>query len=126
LSNLLNVGATSTDPTTTWNGAIYYNTTSNDFRGYKNNAWGALGGGYWTTTSTNDIYNTNSGNVAIGTTTSTAKLTVSNGSIFQGPPNNPIEIGALDLPGGARTVYVSGNYAYVGCDDSKFYIIDIS
>jgi len=126
LSNLLNVGTTSTDPTTTWNGAIYYNTTSNDFRGYKNNAWGALGGGYWTTTSTNDIYNTNSGNVIIGTTTSTAKLTVSNGSIAQNP-FNPQLVGSVGTGSNPVSVYVSGRYAYVvNWYSSTLQIFDVS
>ena len=61
------------------NGVIYYDSTENKFKCYQNGAWvdciGAGGGGYWAASGTN-IYNTNSGNVGIGTTSPNAKLEV--------------------------------------------------
>ena len=65
VSGLLNVGRLTVDPGSAENGAIYYNTTDNAFRGYRNDAWTNLGIG-WATSSAN-LYNTNSGNVGIGT-----------------------------------------------------------
>ena len=59
------MGRLTVDPGSAENGAIYYNTTDNAFRGYRNDAWTNLGIG-WATSSAN-LYNTNSGNVGIGT-----------------------------------------------------------
>jgi len=51
------------------NGVIYYDSTTNKFKCYENGAWvDCIGGGHWAATDTN-IYNTNTGNVGIGTTT---------------------------------------------------------
>jgi hypothetical protein len=80
ISNLLNVGQLTIDPVAgAQNGSIYYNTVSNAFRGYANGAWSVLGGVGWAASST-DIYNTNSGNVGIGTTAPSGKLDVYNSS----------------------------------------------
>ncbi|MBI5147972.1 MAG: prepilin-type N-terminal cleavage/methylation domain-containing protein [Parcubacteria group bacterium] len=65
LSNLLYLGSIGSDPAGS-DGAVYYNTASNVFRGYRNGSWQLLGG--WNASSA-DIYNANSGNVGIGTTT---------------------------------------------------------
>ncbi|MFH1838438.1 MAG: hypothetical protein ABH808_03020, partial [Candidatus Kuenenbacteria bacterium] len=78
------------------------------------------------------LTNTAGGNIGIGTTTPSAKLTISDGSLFQGSPTNPLVVGGttLSLPGGARSVYVSGKYAYIGFYNTGgtdvFRIIDIS
>jgi hypothetical protein len=73
--------STAGDPTGV-NGMLYYNTASNKFRVYEGSAWkdmvcGSGGGGGWTASGAN-IYNSNTGNVGIGTTNPTSKLTVGN------------------------------------------------
>jgi hypothetical protein len=69
------------------NGVIYYDSTVNKFRCYENGAWtdciGAGGGGYWAA-SGNNIYNTNTGNVGIGTTTPVQKLHVEGNTYISG------------------------------------------
>ena len=79
LGGLLRLGLLTSHPTGT-NGAIYYNTTDNKFYGYQNNEWKELGSGggasFWLA-SGNNIYNTNTGNVGIGTMEPGAKLEVS-------------------------------------------------
>jgi hypothetical protein len=62
------------------NGVIYYDSTENKFKCYQNGAWvdcigAGGGGGYWAASGAN-IYNTNTGNVGIGTTAPNAKLEV--------------------------------------------------
>ncbi len=74
LSGVLNLGTAASDPAGQ-NGSIYYNTASSTFRGYKNGAWSELGSALWASFG-NNIYNTNSGNVGIGTTTPGAALEV--------------------------------------------------
>ena len=61
------------------NGVIYYDASLNKFRCYQNGAWvDCITSGYWTA-SGNNIYNTNSGNVGIGTTAPQNRLHVSGG-----------------------------------------------
>ena len=92
LSNLLNLGVISSDPSGI-DGSIYYNSTSKSFRGKANGTWGDLGSSLWLATSTN-MYSNVAGNVGIGTTNPGAKL---------------------DVNGIAKATQVnSGNY----CDDS--------
>ena len=45
IGGLLGVGSYASDPGGAANGDIYYNTTSNAFKGYASGAWSALGGG---------------------------------------------------------------------------------
>jgi type II secretory pathway pseudopilin PulG len=74
-SNLLNLGQLANDPSSdVQNGSIYYNTASSTFRGYKNNAWGNIGGDLWTASSTAIYYNT--GNIGIGIASPAQKLDV--------------------------------------------------
>lgn len=95
LSGVLNLGVMPVDPPIAQNGAIYYNTASGTFRGYQNNAWSNIGSGPWTV-SGNNVYNTNTGNVGIGTVAPSQKLeiagnlrlptsTASQGVIMAGP-----------------------------------------
>ncbi len=60
------------------NGVMHYDSVSNKFRCYQNGAWvdcigAGAGGGHWMALG-DDIYNTNTGNVGIGATSTGAKL----------------------------------------------------
>ncbi len=81
VGGLLRLGLYTSHPTGT-NGNLYYNTSDHKFYGYQNNEWKELGGGagFWLA-SGDDIYNTNTGNVGIGTTSPGQKLDVSGGNI---------------------------------------------
>jgi hypothetical protein len=79
INGLLRLGRFTSHPTGT-NGALYYNTTDNKFYGYSNGSWQELSGGFWAL-SNNNIYNTNSGNVGIGTTAPSEKFEVKGGNI---------------------------------------------
>ncbi|MEK7193867.1 MAG: type II secretion system protein, partial [Patescibacteria group bacterium] len=48
ISNLLYLGRLSSDPSASQEGAIYYNTASSTFRGYKPSGWANLGESLWT------------------------------------------------------------------------------
>ncbi len=48
-------------------GLLIYNTTTNEYNLYNGTSWGAMGGVGWAASGAN-IYNTNTGNVGIGTT----------------------------------------------------------
>lgn len=61
-------------------GSLYYDTTSNKFKGYNNSGWTEIGGtGLWTASGTNIYYNT--GNIGIGTSTPSAKLDIYSSTI---------------------------------------------
>ncbi len=74
ISNLLNIGTSATEPVGAQNGSIYYNTSTNKFKGYASSTWANLEESFWTASST-DIYRS-SGNVGIGTTAPTSLLEV--------------------------------------------------
>ncbi len=73
ISNLLNVGQLSGDPTSGMqSGSIYYSTASSSFRGYKNNLWESLQVlSPWIVSSTAVYY---TGNVGIGTASPNSSL----------------------------------------------------
>ncbi|GAG04484.1 unnamed protein product, partial [marine sediment metagenome] len=72
-----------------------------------------------------------SGNLGIGTATPTEKLHLNAGNFLQSP-GDPVHVGAItdnatmELDG-ARTIFISGKYAYVAADtDDGVEILDIS
>ncbi len=69
-------------------GLLIYNTSTNSYEFYNGSSWNALGGGPWVS-SGSDIYNTNTGNVGIGTSAPTKLLEVAgdaymSGTIYEG------------------------------------------
>jgi hypothetical protein len=92
-------GTTGQRPGTPVNGMIRYNTTLNQFEGYKSSAWGAIGGGA-TGGSSDDIFYENGQTVTTNYTLSTGKNALSAG---------PITINAgvtVTVPSGASWVVV--------------------
>jgi hypothetical protein len=73
-------GTTGERPGTPVNGMIRYNTTLNQFEGYKASAWGAIGGGA-TGGSSDDIFYENGQTVTTNYTLSTGKNAMSAGPI---------------------------------------------
>ena len=73
-------GTTGQRPGTPVNGMIRYNTTLNQFEGYKASAWGAIGGGA-TGGSSDDIFYENGQTVTTDYTLSTGKNAMSAGPI---------------------------------------------
>ena len=92
-------GTTGQRPGTPVNGMIRYNTTLNQFEGYKASAWGAIGGGA-TGGSSDDIFYENGQTVTTNYTLSTGKNAMSAG---------PISINSgvtVTIPSGASWVIV--------------------
>ena len=73
-------GTTGQRPGSPVNGMIRYNTTLNQFEGYKASAWGAIGGGA-TGGSSDDIFYENGQTVTTNYTLSTGKNAMSAGPI---------------------------------------------
>jgi len=81
IDGLLKVGRYSSAPIGSI-GALYFDTTADEFKGYKSTGWDSIGGGgggIWTQSGTNIYYST--GNVGIGTTEPSYKLDVQGGQI---------------------------------------------
>jgi hypothetical protein len=80
---------------------------------------------------TNAVFVNAEGNVGVGTTSPGEKLTVRDGSILQ-RPGDPLSVGRFiddgtTLLGGAGSIYVSGDYAYVAASfEDAVQILDIS
>ncbi|MDD4998992.1 MAG: hypothetical protein PHH56_00830 [Candidatus Pacebacteria bacterium] len=80
IDGLLKVGRYSSAPIGSI-GALYFDTTADEFKGYKSTGWDSIGGGgggIWTQSGTNIYYST--GNVGIGTTVPGTSLEV-NGKV---------------------------------------------
>jgi hypothetical protein len=73
-------GTTGQRPGTAVNGMIRYNTTLNTFEGYKNSAWGAIGGGA-TGGGSDDVFHENGQTVTTNYTLTTSKNAVTAGPI---------------------------------------------
>jgi hypothetical protein len=73
-------GTTGQRPGTAVNGMIRYNTTLNTFEGYKNGAWGAIGGGA-TGGGSDDVFHENGQSVTTNYTLTTSKNAVTAGPI---------------------------------------------
>ena len=73
-------GTTGQRPGTAVNGMIRYNTTLNTFEGYKNSAWGAIGGGA-TGGGSDDVFHENGQTVTTSYTLTTNKNAVTAGPI---------------------------------------------
>ena len=76
VAGVMRIGRYSSAPSGA-NGALYYDTTTNKFKGYQSGAWSDLGGSVtelWSISGSNIYYN--SGKVGIGTSTPTYTLTV--------------------------------------------------
>jgi hypothetical protein len=75
-------GAVTFNPTTNPTGAegtLYYDSTAHGFKYRDNSGWKGIGEGYWTANESN-IYNTNAGNVGVGTKKPTSRIQVENDS----------------------------------------------
>jgi hypothetical protein len=94
------------------NGVIYYDSTANKFKCYENGAWtdciSAGGGALWAASGSN-IYNTNTGNVGIGTTAPTGKLSVVVPANSNGIGVFTATAGDTHLPWYDNWNYISGN-----------------
>jgi hypothetical protein len=66
------------------------------------------------------------GNVSIGTTTATDKLTIVGGGVVANTPTTPTLTGTYNTAGNAYRVTISGRYAYVADEGLGLQIIDIS
>src|SRR3989344_6583531 len=116
-------------------GLLIYNRDTDAFNTYDGTAWTTLiGGVLWNSTGT-AIYNTNSGNVGIGTTAPSEKLQIHGGNFLQTPGISTSSVkGTIDDDTNlyrARGVAVVGRYAYVANNDTtagkkNFTVIDIS
>lgn len=78
LSGVLNLGTLAVDPPTGQAGALYFNTASSTFRGYRS-VWQDLSPWAYNGTS---AYTTNAGNIGVGIATPQDKLEVKGGNVY--------------------------------------------
>lgn len=108
-------------------GSIYYDTTTNTFRGRNNTSWTDFGStGPWTVAG-NDIYNNNTGNVGINKNNPSEKLDVVGNAIVSdrlGVGGGVSSVGAkLNITGGTIDVSVPqgmSSYRQWGSDGTTF------
>lgn len=122
LSGVLNLGIAASDPAGQ-NGSIYYNTASSTFRGYKAGAWSNLGETIWSYLG-NNIYNMNSGNVGIGTTTPPDRLTIQNTGFSGGAHGLMTLVGGTESSIMLQGTGVGADQTKIGLDatNNKFFI----
>ncbi|MFA6306183.1 MAG: hypothetical protein WC639_00005, partial [Patescibacteria group bacterium] len=103
--------------TLSWNGNTLTSTATST------NYWYASG---------NNIYNANSANIGIGTSSPSEKLHLTGGSLLVDNFGNPLRKSGIDLGANeVKSVFVSGKYAYIGTtnatvNNEDFQIYDIS
>lgn len=93
LSGILNLGQFASDQYPAQNGSVYYNSANNTARLYRNGSWTDFAP--WNFSGTN-IYNSNGGNVGIGTNAPNAPLQVTGGNIYISSPGNGLIVKSPD------------------------------
>ena len=95
VAGVLRIGSFSTAPAGA-DGALYYDTTENKFKGYQGGSWSDLGGSSLWTQSGDDIYY-DSGKVGIGTSTPSEELDVSGDIQASGQLKSTVAAGTAPL-----------------------------
>src|SRR3989344_7779581 len=115
-------------------GLTIYNTTAGAYQYWNGVSWGDISTGFWIASGT-ALYNSNAGNIGIGTSPPSEKLQIYGGNFLQTPSVNTSSIkGTIDDETNlyaATSIAVSGRYAYVVSNDGdagkkNFAVIDIS
>ena len=97
------------------NGMFRYNSTTNEFEGYQNSAWGAIGGGGGTTINNNADYRIITGSSTADTLEAETGLTYNSGTLAQGSGDLIIDCPAdivLDADGGNIEMKDDGLHFY--------------
>ncbi|MEZ4849522.1 MAG: hypothetical protein R3B93_13065 [Bacteroidia bacterium] len=109
-------------------GLIIYNLDDSGFQSFDGTIWNNISSPW---KQHGDTVYYNAGNVGIGTDTPTAKLSLAGGNFLHNA-SDPVHAGSISDNGttelaGARSIYVSGKYAYVASqDDHGVEILNIS
>jgi hypothetical protein len=106
------------------NGMFRYNTTTNEFEGYQNNAWGAIGGG-GTTVNNNADNRIITGSSTADTLEAETDLTYNAGTLAQGSGDFTLDMAGSIILDSSQNVnlYAQGtHYAYLQNENSDFRI----